>query len=168
MSIFEALGFSNLGIGAIQSEDEMTVVPIVGPSRGNIAGPESLSFSRTAGYGTMVFENKDASRPAIVPSNYMVRGKSAQDHAMAGSGVVASRRSESFDNACCVESSQGGLLRNEEGNEVDKDFYRLLKIVKDSGFRGYVGIEYEGKDLSQDEGVMATKNLLIKAGKSLM
>ena len=57
---------------------------------------------------------------------------------------------------------------DEEGNEKDKDFYRLLKIVKDSGFRGYIGIEYEGRELSQDEGVMATKNLLIKAGKSLM
>ena len=57
---------------------------------------------------------------------------------------------------------------DEEGNEVDKDFYRLMKIVKDSGFRGYVGIEYEGRELSQDEGIMATKNLLIKAGLSLM
>lgn len=57
---------------------------------------------------------------------------------------------------------------DEEGNEVDKDFYRLLKIVKDAGFRGYIGIEYEGSDLSQDEGVMATKNLLIKAGKAVM
>jgi len=57
---------------------------------------------------------------------------------------------------------------DEEGNEVDKDFYRILKIVKDSGFRGYIGIEYEGRNLSQDEGIMATKNLLIKAGKSLM
>jgi len=54
---------------------------------------------------------------------------------------------------------------DEEGNEVDKDFYRLLRIVKDAGFRGYIGIEYEGRDLSPDEGVMATKNLLIKAGK---
>ena len=57
---------------------------------------------------------------------------------------------------------------DEEGNEVDKDFYRLLKIVKDAGFRGYIGIEYEGSELSQDEGVMATKNLLIKAGKAVM
>jgi sugar phosphate isomerase/epimerase len=56
---------------------------------------------------------------------------------------------------------------DEEGNEVDKDFYRLLKIVKDAGFRGYIGIEYEGSALSQDEGVMATKNLLIKAGKAV-
>jgi sugar phosphate isomerase/epimerase len=57
---------------------------------------------------------------------------------------------------------------DEEGNEVDKDFYRLLKIVKDAGFRGYIGIEYEGQGLSQDEGIMATKNLLIKAGKAVM
>ena len=57
---------------------------------------------------------------------------------------------------------------DEEGNEVDKDFYRLLKIVKDAGFRGYIGIEYEGQELSQDEGIMATKKLLIKAGKAVM
>jgi len=57
---------------------------------------------------------------------------------------------------------------DEEGNEVDKDYYKLLKIVKDSGFRGYIGIEYEGRELSQDEGVLATKNLLIKAGKAVM
>jgi len=57
---------------------------------------------------------------------------------------------------------------DEEGNEVDKDFYKLLKIVKDSGFRGFIGVEYEGSELSKDEGVMATKNLLIKAGKAVM
>ncbi len=56
---------------------------------------------------------------------------------------------------------------DEEGNETTKDFYRLLKIVKDSGFRGYIDVEYEGRTLSPDEGIMATKNLLIKAGKSL-
>lgn len=55
-----------------------------------------------------------------------------------------------------------------EGNEVEKDFYKLLRIVKDSGFRGFIGIEYEGSELSKDEGVIATKNLLIKAGKAVM
>ncbi|MCK4879370.1 MAG: sugar phosphate isomerase/epimerase [Bacteroidales bacterium] len=57
---------------------------------------------------------------------------------------------------------------DEEGNETTKDFYRLLKIVKDAGFRGYIGIEYEGRTLSADDGIKATQNLLIKAGKSLM
>jgi hypothetical protein len=134
MSIFETLGFTDLWIGSLQSDDEMTVVPIVGPSRGNVADPENLSFSRTAGYGTMVFENKDQERPAIVPSNYMVRGKGAQDHAMAGSGVVASRRSASFDNACCVESSQGGLLRA-DGNDEDILPIDLRKALLDPRVR---------------------------------
>lgn len=57
---------------------------------------------------------------------------------------------------------------DEEGNETTKDYYRLLKIVKDSGFRGIIGIEYEGRNLSPNEGVMATKALLLKAGKAAM
>ena len=57
---------------------------------------------------------------------------------------------------------------DEEGNETAKDFYRLLKIVKDAGFRGYIGIEYEGSTLSQDDGIKATKELLIKVGKTLI
>lgn len=54
-----------------------------------------------------------------------------------------------------------------DGNEDQKDYYRILKSVKDAGFRGYVGIEYEGSKLSEYEGIMATKKLLIKAGRSL-
>lgn len=56
---------------------------------------------------------------------------------------------------------------DEEGNEKNTDFYRVLKIVKEAGYTGYIGIEYEGRELSEVEGVLATKKLLIKAGKSL-
>jgi sugar phosphate isomerase/epimerase len=56
---------------------------------------------------------------------------------------------------------------DENGNETTKDYYRLLRIVKDAGFRGYIGIEYEGSRLSEDDGIMATRNLLVKAGSSL-
>lgn len=57
---------------------------------------------------------------------------------------------------------------DEEGNETTKDFYRILKIVKDAGFRGHIGIEYEGRKLGEHEGIMATKELLIKAGQTLI
>ncbi len=40
---------------------------------------------------------------------------------------------------------------DENGNEVSSDFLRIMKIVKESGFKGYVGIEYEGSQLSEDE-----------------
>jgi sugar phosphate isomerase/epimerase len=42
---------------------------------------------------------------------------------------------------------------DENGNETKSDFLRIMKIVKESGFKGYVGIEYEGKELSEDEGI---------------
>ena len=54
-----------------------------------------------------------------------------------------------------------------EGNETRMDYSRLLKIVKDAGFRGYIGIEFEGREMSEDMGIKATKELLIKAGSSL-
>lgn len=49
-----------------------------------------------------------------------------------------------------------------DGNETKMDFYRLMKIVKDSGYSGYVDVEYEGSELSERDGVIATKNLLEK------
>lgn len=56
---------------------------------------------------------------------------------------------------------------DENGNEVDSDFLRIMKIVKESGFKGYVGIEYEGTVLSEDEGIKATKALLERVFKEL-
>jgi L-ribulose-5-phosphate 3-epimerase len=47
-----------------------------------------------------------------------------------------------------------------EGNEVRTDYRRMLKIVADAGYRGWVGIEYEGDTLSEDDGIKATKRLL--------
>lgn len=49
---------------------------------------------------------------------------------------------------------------NEQGNEVHTDFERMMGIVRESGFRGHVGIEYEGSELSEVEGIKATKALL--------
>ena len=53
------------------------------------------------------------------------------------------------------------------GNEVNSDFGRIMKIVKESGFKGYVGIEYEGTQFSEDEGIKATKALIEKVIKQL-
>ena len=47
-----------------------------------------------------------------------------------------------------------------EGNETSTDYARMLKIVKRSGYRGYIGIEYEGDAFTEDEGIMLTKRLL--------
>jgi sugar phosphate isomerase/epimerase len=54
-----------------------------------------------------------------------------------------------------------------EGNEVKIDYYRIMKIVKDSGYKGWVDVEYEGSKLSEPEGIMATKRLLEKCFASV-
>ena len=56
---------------------------------------------------------------------------------------------------------------DEEGNETTLDYNRLLKIVKDAGYTGFVGVEYEGDRLSEDEGIIATKTLLENIGAKL-
>ena len=53
---------------------------------------------------------------------------------------------------------------DEKGNEIHTDFKRMLKIVKDAGYRGYIGVEYEGKGLGEAEGILATKKLLQQLG----
>ena len=56
---------------------------------------------------------------------------------------------------------------NEQGDETTIDFYRMMKIVVDSGYNGYVDIEYEGNRLSEDDGIIATKKLLEKIQKQM-
>lgn len=53
---------------------------------------------------------------------------------------------------------------DEIGDETEIDYYRMMQIVKDSGFKGYVGIEYENDDEEDPTaGILATKELVIKA-----
>jgi L-ribulose-5-phosphate 3-epimerase len=47
-----------------------------------------------------------------------------------------------------------------KGNETALDYARILKIVTDAGYHGFVGIEYEGSRLTEPEGIKATKTLL--------
>lgn len=56
--------------------------------------------------------------------------------------------------------SAKALEFDEAGNEKNIDFRRLLAIVKTAGYRGHIGIEYEGKTLSEPDGIRATKALL--------
>lgn len=44
--------------------------------------------------------------------------------------------------------------------DKETDFLRMMKIVVDAGYDGYVGIEYEGKGLPEREGIQKSKELL--------
>lgn len=56
---------------------------------------------------------------------------------------------------------------DENGNEPNIDYNKLFKLIQKSGFNGYVGIEYEGDSLSEEQGIKATIALLEKTRKNL-
>lgn len=61
---------------------------------------------------------------------------------------AVSAKANTFDNA---------------GNETRIDYYRMLQIVKDAGYTGYIGVEFESEVMDEPEGIMITKKLIEKA-----
>jgi sugar phosphate isomerase/epimerase len=47
------------------------------------------------------------------------------------------------------------------GDESKIDYRRMMNLVLDAGYHGYVGIEYEGKGLAEKEGIRLTRDLLL-------
>jgi len=51
---------------------------------------------------------------------------------------------------------------DEEGNETNIDFTRMLSIANKYNYQGFIGIEYEGDNLGEIEGIVATRDLVLK------
>lgn len=56
---------------------------------------------------------------------------------------------------------------NEDGTEREMDYQRILKTVKDHGYTGWIGVEYEGDELGAEEGIKKTIALLQSAGAAV-
>jgi L-ribulose-5-phosphate 3-epimerase len=54
-----------------------------------------------------------------------------------------------------------------DGNETSTDYLKVMQMVLDSGYHGWVGIEYEGGKLSEADGIKATKKLLLSCREKL-
>jgi len=62
---------------------------------------------------------------------------------------AVSAKSHSFDN---------------KGNEIHTDFKKMVDIVLSAGYDGHIGIEYEGSELDEVDGILMTKTLLERVG----
>ena len=49
---------------------------------------------------------------------------------------------------------------DDNGNETKIDYAKMMKIVKQNNYGGYIGVEYEGSRLGEKKGILATKNLI--------
>ncbi|MEL0095040.1 MAG: sugar phosphate isomerase/epimerase family protein [Planctomycetaceae bacterium] len=56
---------------------------------------------------------------------------------------------------------------DENGNETKTDYTKMMKIVLSHGYNGFVGIEYEGREKPEMEGIKLTKQLLLKVRNEL-
>ena len=56
---------------------------------------------------------------------------------------------------------------DEAGNETTIDFLKMLQIVKDAEYIGFIGVEYEGDRLNERDGIKATRDLLLKSASNL-
>ncbi len=56
---------------------------------------------------------------------------------------------------------------DDQGNETHTDYEKMMKIVLDAGYHGYVGIEYEGSKTDEYQGVKLTKALLERVREKL-
>jgi L-ribulose-5-phosphate 3-epimerase len=56
---------------------------------------------------------------------------------------------------------------DDKGDEIHTDYRKMMKIVLDAGYRGYVGVEYEGSNTPEREGIVLTRKLLEKVRDEL-
>jgi len=103
-----------------------------------------------------VMERVDHSRVGTLPDfgNFRIQGDEWYDRYQGMKELMpyakaVSAKSHEFD---------------EKGNETGSDFYRIMDIVLDADYNGYVGIEYEGSVHSEMEGIRFTNELLKKSG----
>jgi len=54
---------------------------------------------------------------------------------------------------------------DEDGNEIHTDYRKMLGVVLESGYRGWIGVEYEGTNIGEFEGIIRTRDLLRKIRK---
>ncbi len=103
-------------LGPPQQSGALTVWPILGPDQDpHIVGPlTGLKVSRVAGYGHLELVNPAAQGIAIVPLHLGYIQDGAQNHALCRSALLAPGQKLMFHDACCVQASQGGYLKEQQ------------------------------------------------------
>ncbi|KAB2349214.1 hypothetical protein F8566_15665 [Actinomadura rudentiformis] len=98
-------------LGVPQQAGALTMIPITGPAYPGIVPPRSgLKLTQVAGYGRVELRNGSPDGVAIVPLHIGYIQDAAQNHALCRSAFLAPGAAVMFEDACCVQESQGGYL----------------------------------------------------------
>jgi len=131
-------------------------------------------YSSNAKWLVDVIKNSEQSNVGTLPDfgNFCVRSKADE---LSDWGSSSEGCEYEYDRYLGVEEmmpyarsvSAKSYEFDNDGNSIEIDYYKMLKIVKDFGYKGYISIEYEGKNHSEYEGILLTKKLLEKAGRAV-
>lgn len=113
----QAFDLSAYRFGIPQKSGVMTIIPIFGANLDNkhkFSPPLSgLKLTQVRGYGNMEITNHSQGI-AIVPLHMGYIQDKAQNHALCRSAFIAEGQKLMFEDACCVQSGQGGFLEERE------------------------------------------------------
>ncbi|HEY9851649.1 MAG TPA: DUF6569 family protein [Leptolyngbyaceae cyanobacterium] len=114
--VLSTFDFSPYQLGIPQQSGWLTVVPIFGlDNNGKYTSPLSgIKLNRVAGYGNVELANPAEKGIAIVPLHIGYIQDKAQNHALCRSAFIAAGQKLMFQDACCVQQSQGGYLEGRE------------------------------------------------------
>lgn len=134
--------------GIPQQSGALTVLPIFGSDiQDRFVSPLSgLKLSQVRGYGNMELSNPSASGIAIAPLHMGYIQDQAQNHALCRSAFIAAGQKLMFEDACCVQASQGGYL---EGREQWFFILPLQLRSKALALRGQAGYSKLWDEISQ-------------------
>ncbi|MEV5411226.1 DUF6569 family protein [Thermopolyspora sp. NPDC052614] len=109
------LGLTGYRVGTPQCAGELTMVPVWGPEHRGFVPPRSgLKLNRVVGYGKVEMHNGASEGVAIVPLHIGYIQDAAQNHALCSAALLAAGQTRLFDDACCVQSGQGGFLEGRD------------------------------------------------------
>ncbi|MBO2454128.1 hypothetical protein J4573_44060 [Actinomadura barringtoniae] len=148
-----ALDLTGHRLGVPQRAGALTMVPITGPAHPGITPPRGgLKLTRVAGYGRVELRN-GGDGVAIVPLHIGYIQDAAQNHALCRSAFIAPGAALMFEDACCVQESQGGYLA-----ERDQWFFVLpaelrARALELRGVHDYAKLWDDIADLNRSYGL---------------
>lgn len=118
LTIFGRQLIANLGdfrYGAPQQSGPLTVLPLLGPDGSGIAPLGSLKLGGVKrGYGNVELRNSSNDGVCIIPLHIGYIQDGAQNHALCRSAFLSPGERIVFEDACCVQQSQGGYLEDRD------------------------------------------------------
>jgi len=112
------LDLNKFSIGNKQTVGIMSVYPLIAEDeKTNLAMFEDIKFNGTINYGQMSFTN-NSDNVFILPTGYSIMTKqAAQDHALTFASLLRPKENKVFENACCIQQTQGGYIKGEDNME---------------------------------------------------